>query len=213
MNIKKKDHLESLIGSLNKMFLNAKNKAYIRNKELSLLNIVYKLLKQNCFNDNIDKDKRQLLSIYYKLLNKYSFLCKANLTKEYIYENNKINPTSITCNDYTASEPIKVFYWQEEDYETTLEEIIDKTNNEFLQTKLFDSLSIFNLGKNIIYNNIGKICFAITNPTNENYIISDSIGNNITSQFDITLLEEEHITLIVSKNIYSFGDITIKINT
>lgn len=78
--IQKIDHLETMIGSLNKLLLDAKNKGVINNKELSLLNLVYKLLKHNCYYDLNNKDRKKLESLYYKILNKYSFLCKTNIT-------------------------------------------------------------------------------------------------------------------------------------
>jgi hypothetical protein len=78
--IQKIDHLETMIGSLNKLLLDAKNKGVINNKELSLLNLVYNLLKHNCYYDLNNKNRKKLESLYYKILNKYSFLCKTNIT-------------------------------------------------------------------------------------------------------------------------------------
>lgn len=104
MEIRNLDHLESLIGSINKMFLNAQNKGILKAKELSLLNLVYKLLKYDCFTHMDHSDQRKLLSLYYKLFNKYSFLCKTELSiadyttihttivREYINTNNNTAP-------------------------------------------------------------------------------------------------------------------------
>lgn len=104
MNIEKIDHLETMIGSLNKLLLDAKNKGIIRNKELSLLNLIFKLLKHNCYNDLNNKEQKKLLSLYYKILNKYSFLCKSNISinssNTYIYNN--IKDEFIDTNKNTA---------------------------------------------------------------------------------------------------------------
>lgn len=79
MEINSINHFETLIGSLNKLFLDAKNKGIIRNKELSLLNLIYKLLNSECLLDINFKKRRALIDLYYKILNKYSFLCKSNI--------------------------------------------------------------------------------------------------------------------------------------
>lgn len=103
MEIKELDHLETLIGSLNKLLLDAKNKGIIKNKELSLLNLIYKLVNNNCYYDLKYNHKRELISLYYKILNRYSFLCKSNIILDnntYIHTN--ITNTYINTNNNTA---------------------------------------------------------------------------------------------------------------
>lgn len=103
MKIGKSDHLETMIGSLNKLILDAKNKGIIRNKELSLLNITYKLLNNKCYYTLSESDKNKLLSLYYKLLNKYSFLCKSELTlNSNTYIKNNTNTTFINTSQNIA---------------------------------------------------------------------------------------------------------------
>jgi len=92
MKINKLDHLETLIGSLNKLLANARNKGIINNKELSLLHLIYKLVNNKCFNDLDEIKSRKLITLYSKLLRKYSFLCKPEIqlsNNTYINTNSK----------------------------------------------------------------------------------------------------------------------------
>ncbi len=91
------DHLESLIGSINKMINNARNKGIIRSKELYLLNLIYKLISNSCYNNDLLEEDKKLLILYYKLFSKYNFLCKTSLSSNY-YINNNIKNTYINTN-------------------------------------------------------------------------------------------------------------------
>lgn len=103
MQIQKIDHLETMIGSLNKLLLDAKNKGIIKNKELSLLNLIYKLVNNKCYYDLKYCKQKQLVSLYYKLLSKYSFLCKGNITLDNtIYIKTNIKELYIDTNKNTA---------------------------------------------------------------------------------------------------------------
>lgn len=97
------DHLESLIGSINKMVENAKNKAVIRSREIYLLNLIYKLIKSNC-SDELSEDNKKLLNLYYKLFSRYNFLCRAILSRDYYLNNINTNQTYINSNNNTAPE-------------------------------------------------------------------------------------------------------------
>lgn len=205
------DHLETLIGSIEKMFLNAQNKGIIKNKELSLLNLIFKLIKNKCFNDMNNKDEFALYSLYYKILNKYSFLCKSELIRNYNYKSNT-NTTYLPDDCYVAPTENVIYYWQEENLLTEIDNIEDTIIVDgFFENKLNDTYLNFEIGKLISYNNIGRICFAAMNSDILNYEIRDALNNIVTSAFDIVLVPTYHLTLIVSKNVYSHGDINLKI--
>lgn len=210
--MKKLEHLENLIGSLDKMFLNARNKGVIKNKELYLLNLIAKLLKDDCFAESNNQDQSKLNSIYYKILNKYPFLCKTELERTYYFKSNNINPT-FEVNENCVTEPEiynKIYYWQSEETKDNIEDIKLLINQSFLDAKQFDTYQNFETGKTITYNNIGRICFLDSNSSSLNYEIKDSLGNITTDQYDIQQLPNNQV-LIVSKNIMSFGDLFIKI--
>lgn len=207
----KEEHLENLVGSLNKMFLNAKNKGIIKNKELYLLNMIFKLVDLNCLIGDSEINKRKLNSLYYKILNKYSFLCKSDLDRSYYFKSKDINKTfEVDENCEVAPKEDKIYYWQSEVIKDEISKIKLLINPTFLSTKQFDTYENFEIGKTISYNNIGRICFLDSNSNTLNYEIKDSLGNITTTQYDIEQLPNNQV-LIVSKNIMSFGDIDIKI--
>ena len=74
-----------------------------------------------------------------------------------------------------------------------------------------DSLANLALGKERSYTNIGRICFFAVESTSTNYEIKDILNNNVTDAFEIILIPSLKGTLIVSKNLYSYGNINFKI--
>jgi len=212
MKIKPYDHLETLIGSIHKLFLNARNKGIVKNKELSLLNLIYKLVDTNCYENNSTTNQEQkLLSLYYKILNKYSFLCKANLTRNYYFENNTNNTFIPEC-EYIAPIINEIFYWQEGDFNSSNPFIIDAVSGTgYLNDKQSDTYENFSIGKNINYNKIGRICFLLTEAETNNIEIRDVLDNVINTAFDITNITDMNSKLLVSKNVMSMGEINFKI--
>lgn len=213
LKIKKRDHLETLVSSINKMFFIAKTKGIINNKELYLINLIYKLISAESFEFLKDSERMVLITLYYKIINKYSFLCKSELTRSYYFES--ISTNEVYTPDDCYAYPIynKIFYWQEASYITTddiLIPIVDDTG--YFNDKLSDTFANFELGKDIEYNNIGRVCFAIMEAEETStYEIKDALGNNVTHTFDLTFIEQINTTLVVSQNIYSHGNMTFKI--
>lgn len=208
--IKPQDHLETLIGSLNKLFLNARNKGIIKAKELSLLNLIYKILSSNCLGNNIsnNNDYNKLLQLYYTILNKYSFLCKANITRDYYTNVEQV----YTPHDYIANTVSEIFYWQEEDYNITNSYLLNNiSNTNFYANRPSDSYANFETGKDILYNNIGRIVFLATEAGDDTFEIRDINNNIINSQFDINEVPSLNSKLFVSKNIFSHGTVNFKI--
>lgn len=193
------------------MFLNAKNKGIIKNKELYLLNMIFKLVDLNCLIGDSEINKKKLNSLYYKILNKYSFLCKSDLDRTYYFKSKNINKTfEVDQSCEIITKEYKIYYWQSEVIKDEISQIKLLINPTFLSTKQFDTYQNFELGKTITYSDIGRICFLDSNSNTVNYEIKDILGNLITDQFDIENLPNNQ-TLIVSKNIMSFGDIKLKI--
>ena len=111
------------------------------------------------------------------------------------------------------STPTKIYYWQEESYLTTIEDIQPLTyNEEYFTDKLFDTYDNFeNIGKTINYENIGRICFYATESNDQQFIITDILNNDVTDIFDIVYLSDSNNTLFVSKDFYTPSDIYFKI--
>ena len=208
MNINNQTHLETLVGSINKMFLNAENKAIIKNKELYLLNIISDLLLTDINNLISEKNKKKLEKLYFNILNKYKFLCKAKLCFDLNYK----EKTYVYDNCYVLNETDKIIYWQE-NYTVTLNEITASTQDEeYISSKDNDNFINFAVGKTIEYNDIGKIIFLIldTNETN-NITIKDYLDITVNDSFDFFYIDNINAMLLVSKNIYSNSSTKFKI--
>jgi hypothetical protein len=132
------------------------------------------------------------------------------MTKENIF----IQAEKTDCNTI----PVKltdnnIYYWQEESYTTTIENIILLVDDEgYFTNKLSDTYNNFkNTGKTITYEDLGRICFYAVKSDNKNFKITDILNNDITDIFDIEYVVDLNSTLFVSKDFYSPSDIFFKI--
>ena len=208
--IKKKEHLETLVGSINKLFNNAKSKGILNSKELFLLNIIGKILLNDYYDMSFD-DQKKLLSLYYNMLNKYSkILCKSALKRNYIFSS-YLDSLNIANNCYTYTKVEEILYWQENFTLSNVEikALID--NQSYLINKPSDTYNNFEIGKDINYEDIGKIVFLAMESSDLNYEIKDALGNNIAHTFQVELVPQLNATLFISDNIYSHGSINFKI--
>jgi hypothetical protein len=204
------NNLSVLVGSINKVISNAATKGVIRVKELYLLNLVYKLIIHQCDQGEVTPLVMKLNSLYYKLLNKYSYLCKAKLEKFYELSNN-LNPTFDAYTDPVAVKEGDIYHWQENGPSMSLEEIKALITVSYYEAKEKDTYESFESGKTISYSNVGRIVFVDSASNTVSYEIKDVLGNEISSMFEIKNVQPEGYTTIISKNIYSFGDVYIKI--
>lgn len=122
----------------------------------------------------------------------------------------------ITESEYDASENPNtnsvVYYWQFEDLQTNID-FAPTIDEDYLQTKSFDPLSVFEQGKIITYNNVGRIAFAITNVGENAMVITDYFSFDVTSQmFDTYYNSELQMQVYISKEYLSYGNIFFKIN-
>ncbi len=211
LEICEKSHIATVINSLDKIYRQSKVNGELNPLDIYYIDIIYKLLYQ-CNIDISHEEKKQLVNIYNNLSFKSDYICpNTNIEPFHLNIKNTFVQNDINdCNELPSEEGV-IYYWQEDSL------IIDKTNiselisEEFLENKLHDTYLNFQNGKNINYINIGRICFLDSNSDSINYEIKDVLGNIITNQFDILNLTELKQTLIVSKNIYSFGEVFIKI--
>lgn len=208
--IKKKTHLETLIGSIEKMMLTAKTKGQLRSKEIFLLNLVGKIILEHSELISF-KDKQRLTNMYFAIMNKYSkLICKAEIKRNYHFES-YLDALNVADNCYTANEEEKIVYWQE-DFTLDNNAIQIVAGNEvYVSTLPSDTYEVFEQGKDIEYSKVGKIVFLALNSETTNYIIKDSLGNDVSHSFEIALFPELHATLIISDNIYSYGTMNFKI--
>lgn len=211
IEINEKNHTAIVIGSLDKIYNNSKITGILRSNDVYILEAIYKLLS-GCTTSISQLQKRTLISLYNTTLNTSKFACKSSALKvnDYILKSKFTQANYNDCN--TMNNLQKVYYWQEFNTLVTESEIIDNVNiNGYLQTKLFDTIPVFNIGKTIPFTNIGLISLAITNSLEtDNYRIYDILNNDVTESFNRTYLNNKTI-LFVSNNIYSFGNLFIKL--
>lgn len=107
--------------------------------------------------------------------------------------------------------PTGINYWQLDSLTDDINDVIPLITPEYLLTKPVQSMIAFADGYKITYILIGRIVFAVNQTQNVSYIIKDILGNDITDIFDNYYFADSKIKLYVSKNIFSFSEITFKI--
>lgn len=211
-NIDTKTHLATIISSLKKDYRNSKKLGKLNPLEIDYVNMIYTLL-HNCGLEISNKNRRDLVTLYNRITYSSKTICYKKII-EPIHYNIKQISIQAECNDCNEV-PIKegkIYYWQEESFETTYQDIVPLVNQEYLDSKCNDTYSNFENGKNINYTNVGRICFADNqNIEYANYEITDVLGNDMSNFFTLTTIPSQTCALIVSKNIYSFGEVFIKI--
>lgn len=207
-----KQHLLTTICSLNKSIFNAKLKGSLISSEIYILNSIYNLLTK-CSNSLTEDNKNKLSLLYNHVFYNYSNICKtydinSSLTKStpIFTQNNSSSTSNVPSFKY-------INYWQEQNYDTTFENIkILVEDPLYPESKPHATYEVFEAGLLIPYNNIGRICFVLKDTVyNENYAIYDILNNDITPSFYRYYDEVNKYILFVSTNIYSYGDITLKI--
>jgi len=186
--INKKSHYATIISSLNKEYKKLKIGKSINTKDLYLLNIIYNLL-QEFYLTLLETEIEALIKIYNTILYNSKVVCNNNCQEPYqINKNNIFIQADETDCNITPPLPLvdKIYYWQEESYLTTFENVKALTYTEgYFTNKLFDTYVNFeNIGKTINYEYLGRICFYATESDNKNFIITDLLNNNVTDVFN-----------------------------
>lgn len=211
LKIYEKTHIATVINSLDKIYRQSKINGELNPLDIYYIDIIYKLL-YHCNIDISNEDRNQLINIYNNISFKSDYVCPNTNIKPFHLNIKSMftQADSSDCKDDPIEEG-KLYYWQETDPETTYNDIIPLVNQEYLDTKDSDTYSNFENGKVINYSSIGRICFADNNNIEfTNYEIKDILGNDIGNFFTISQINNE-FALIVSKNIYSYGEVFIKI--
>ena len=103
-----------------------------------------------------------------------------------------------------------VYYWQLNNVIEDINNVIPLITNTYLSSKNNVSFEEFEEGKIINYNEIGRIVFAIKETDILNFELIDSLGNDITDEFDNHYNITDHIVLFVSKIPLSHSNIFFK---
>lgn len=211
MDINEKTHTSVVIGSLDKIYNQSRVTGILHSNDVYILDAIYKLLS-GCTTSITHIQRRSLISLYNTILNSSKYTCKSIiLNKDKVILKSKFTQAEYTdCNTTTNLQ--KIYYWQEPNITIIEKDIINNVSiNGYLQTKSFDTIPNFEIGKTISYTSIGLISFAITNSLEtDNYRLYDILNNDITDGFNRTYLNNKTI-LFVSNNIYSHSNMFIKL--
>jgi hypothetical protein len=104
-----------------------------------------------------------------------------------------------------------IYYWQAEANET-FQNIIDSLETEFFESKDQANLSDFANGKNVVYADLGRAVFLITNTEDLYYAFTNSLGSNINNAFNEYYSESLQAKLYVSLNMLVPSTVQFKIN-
>lgn len=212
--INEKSHYATLIASLNKEYNKTKIGKSLTPNDIYLLDILYNLINGCCLELN-DRESRKLLDIYNNILFNSKVVCNNSYQEKYqISKKNKfIQAEKTDCNDIPIQPKVsKIYYWQEQNYLTTIDDIIPLTyTTNYFTNKLFDTYANFeNIGKTINYEYLGRICFYATESNDQKFIVTDILNNDVTNIFDIQYTLNTNTTLFVSKDFYTPSSIFFK---
>lgn len=212
IEINEKNHASVVISSLEKIYNNGKITGKLEATDLYILNLIYRLLSGCCL-ELTDYQKKYLMNAYRNIYFHSTGICPINSIEIYkpTYRTPFFQADSIDCNDYPVAD--KIYYWQEENYLTIIDDILPLVDDQdYFLNKPFDTKEAFEIGKDIDYVEIGRICFAITEATTDDiYKIYDSQNNEVTHTFTRAFVDSINTILFVSSNIYSHGTMFIKI--
>ena len=203
-----KNHLGVLIGSIEKIYKRAQLNGKLETVDIYYLNIIYKLLNKL---ELTNSENNQLISFYNKLSFYSNNICSPKVIKKYqttpkpIFE----QAQNTDCNTIPMNKSI--LYWQEVYTldNTAITNLVDDTN--YLTNIPFDTYEAFEIGVNIKYTKIGKILFLALESNTLNYIVKDTLDNDVTHTFEIILIPHLNATLFISDNNYSHGTMNFKI--
>lgn len=166
---------------------------------------------------------KRLIAYYYLILYiKESFNTQSKEEAEYIrdkYNYSKIvlcikklgiNPDEVVEDILSG---MKVQYWQFTDTVSNINTVINNWNPTYIdslfgvQEKILED---FEQGVIVSYTNIGRIGFAISPTQLINFSIVDSLGNDVTDDFDNHYFASEETVVFVSKIPYSHSNIYFK---
>ena len=144
--INEKSHYATVISSLNKEYKKTKIGKTISPNDIYLLDVIYDFL----YGTNLqisDIEIKKLLKMYNIILHSSRIICNNNYQE--VYQMTKkdkfIQAKKTDCNNVPLQPKIsKIYYWQEQNYLTTIDDILLQIPNVgYFTNKLFDTYSNF----------------------------------------------------------------------
>ena len=93
-----------------------------------------------------------------------------------------------------------VHYWQQPNTSSDITDIINSLTQEYIDSKPFVNIATFQEGKKITYFSTGRVAFILQETEDANYVIEDSLGNDITDEYQYQYVPNLKAGLFVSIN-------------
>lgn len=101
-----------------------------------------------------------------------------------------------------------VYFWQQLTPVQTINDEIDLlSDQDYVETKPRELFSVFEQGKKVNYNAIGRPCFLIKETENQDFQITDALNDDITDEFDTHYFPEMKAILFVKKTWVNYSTI------
>lgn len=123
-----------------------------------------------------------------------------------------IRNLGIDLNDILTSDTTNamVYYWQLDNIIDTITQVQPIISQAFLDTQNSEPFDVFANGKIANYTLTGRVCYAIKDVETQNFLLLDSLGNDITNDFDNVYLPALNCVLYVSKEYYTPMNLYVK---
>lgn len=95
---------------------------------------------------------------------------------------------------------MNVHYWQQPDTSTNITDILNSLTQSYIDSKPFVNIVEFQEGKKISYFATGRVAFILQEIADANFVIEDSLGNDITDEYQYQYVPNLSAGLFVSIN-------------
>lgn len=212
-----KEHIATIIASSERSFLYARQDGVLHFKDLYLLDILYKLLKNKNLSENYE-DYHKLYMFYKRMLLCSVHICPPKIMKEYVsvVKNPFYQAEVEDCNTYTDDE--RIYYFQlpaglPTDYLHTPLINVYVTLIFNRETTPYFTRQQFMEGVDVPFTSRGRYVFLAVNINNLQPVICDVTSDilNESEVYDVYTHRPLNATVIVSTNEYINDIINFKI--
>ncbi len=106
-----------------------------------------------------------------------------------------------------------VYYWQLENLTDDITEVAALLTDAYLDTQLSQNFAIFKDGYTVNYTDVGRAVFVVKPTALQNFLITDSMGLDITDNFDNQYFPSLEAVLFVSKDVVIPSNLHFKFKT
>lgn len=205
--ISEQEHQDVLTGSIKKFMKAYKLLGGYVQSNLKVVDIIYRLLYEACGVASL-RDKHKLTQLYYKLCREDRLICNP-LSKGGLFKSNNF------IQFHAGKEPIPpkpvdpIVGYLQADISDSVISIKGMIEHSTLPDRMIETvLSELNKGYYFQLDRAGRLTI-VWDKEKPIYSIYDILGNDITSAFDLSVINNNFV--IISKNFFSYGQIYLKL--